>query len=210
MSAASPVRYGCGWASATINVVTVEQPAVVGCLQVQPIETILLPTDMQPEVGRKQVPICSDTAPAMVDSLRKRLFLTVPAQAGLGQGSRFRVVLVKAIAAGAFSLAADRRNEQSRCPVPHTAREVLLPSDVIELLARHGGAVREQPVSQRPVQRLAILGQPTVQLGCTGTGLLSCVGALPVAPPRLVGAVRFEAARRPGVVLTVQAPLLPA
>jgi hypothetical protein len=162
MSAASPVGCCFGWASATINVVTVEQPAIVGCFQVQPVETISLPTDVQSQVGREQVPIFFDAAPATVDPLGERLFPAVPAQAGLGQGRRFGVVLVETVPAGAFSLAADHLHEQPRCPVAHTAREVLLPCNVIKLLTRYIGAVREQPVGQRPVQRLTVLGQPAV------------------------------------------------
>jgi hypothetical protein len=78
MSAASPVGYCCGWASAAINVLTVEQPAMVGCVQVQPVETIGLSVDVQSQVGREQVPVFFDAAPAAVDPLGKRLFLAVP------------------------------------------------------------------------------------------------------------------------------------
>ena len=124
---------------------------MIGCLQIQPVETISCLTDVQSEVGREQVPIFFDSAPTPVDPLRERLFLAIPAQTRLGQGSRSGVVLVEAIPAGAFSLATDHLYEQSRCPVPHAAREVLLPHDVIELLARHVGAVGKQPIRQRPV-----------------------------------------------------------
>ena len=40
MSAALPLGYCYGRTSTPINVVTVEQPTMVGCLQVQPVETI--------------------------------------------------------------------------------------------------------------------------------------------------------------------------
>jgi hypothetical protein len=142
MSAASPVGRCCGRTSATIDVLTVEQPAMVGCLQIQPVETIHVPPDVEPKVRREQVPIFFDAAPATVHPLRERLFLSVPAQAGLGQGRGLGVVLVAAITAGAFSLATDHLHEQSRCPVPHTARGVFLPCDVIELLARDVDAGR--------------------------------------------------------------------
>ncbi len=126
---------------------------MVGCLQVQPIKTISLPTDVQPEVGRKQVPILCDATPTPVDPLRKRLFLAVPTQTGLRQGSRFGIELVEAITAGAFGLAAHHLHEQPRCPVAHTAREVLLPRNVIKLLADHIGALGAQPVGQRRVSQ---------------------------------------------------------
>ena len=183
---------------------------MVGRLQIQPVETISFLTDVKSQVRRKQVPIFFDAALAAVDPLRKRLFLAVPAQAGLGQGSRFGAVLVEAIPAGAFSLATNRRNEQSRCSVPHAAREVLLPRDVINLLAHHVGAVSEQPVGQRPVQRLTVLGQPAVLLSHSSRGPLGRVGALPVAAAGFVGAVGLKAARRPGSVLAVQVALLAA
>jgi hypothetical protein len=103
---------------------------VVGRLQIQPVETISGPIDVQSQLGREQVTIIFDATPATVDPLGERLFLTLPAQAGLGQGCGFGAVLVEAIATGAFSLAADHLNEQPRCPIPHTARKVLLPRDV--------------------------------------------------------------------------------
>jgi hypothetical protein len=87
---------------------------VVGCLQVQPVVTIGLPVDVQSEVGREQVPILRDAAPATVDPLRERLFLAAPAQTGLRQGSRIGVELVETFPAGAFNLAAHHRYEQSR------------------------------------------------------------------------------------------------
>jgi hypothetical protein len=123
---------------------------MVSCLQVQPVETIGLPPDVQSQVGREPVPMFGDAALAAVDALGERLFLAVPAQAGLGQGRGIWVVLVEAIAAGTGSLAADHVHEQPRCPVAHAAREVLLPCAVIEVLAGDVGAVREQPVGQRP------------------------------------------------------------
>jgi hypothetical protein len=112
------------------------QPAGFGFLQVQPIETIPVSSDVQSEVGGEQVAMFSYAALAAVDPLRERLFLAVPAQAGLGQGGGLGVVLVETFPAGAFSLAAQRLHKQPRCPVAHTAREVLLPRDVIQLLAR--------------------------------------------------------------------------
>jgi hypothetical protein len=108
---------------------------MVGCLQVQPVETISLPTDVQSQVGREQVPIFVDTAPTAVTPLRERLLLAVPAQARLRQGRGVRVVLVQVISAGAISPTAHHVHEQPRCPITHTAREVLLPCNVIELLA---------------------------------------------------------------------------
>src|SRR5271166_4597372 len=210
MSAASPVGYCWGWTSASINVVTVEQPAMVGCLQIQPVETISPLVDVQSQVGRKQVPVFFDATLTKVDPLGERLFLTVPAQTGLRQSSRFGVELIESITAGAFGLAAHHFHEQPRCPVAHTAREVLLPREVIKLLARHLGAVREQPVGQRPVQRLAMLAQPAVLLGHTGGGPFSRVGTLPGAAARLVNAVGMKAARRPRTMLTVQVSLSPA
>ena len=168
MSAASPVEWYCPTGPRRpINVVTVE-PTMVGSVQVQPIETISRPIDMQSQVSREQVPMFFDTAPAAVDPLRERLFLTFPTQTGLRQGSRVRAVLVEAITAGAFSLAAHHLHEQPRCPVAHTAREVLLPPNVIQLLAHHIRAVREQPVGQRPMQRLTVLRQPAMLLGHPG------------------------------------------
>jgi hypothetical protein len=68
---------------------------MVGCLQVQPVETIGLPTDVQSQVGRGQVPVFFDAAPAAVSPLGERLLMAVPAQAGLGQGSGVGVVLVE-------------------------------------------------------------------------------------------------------------------
>ena len=119
---------------------------MVGRLQIQPVETISLPTDMQSQVGRKQVPIFFDAAPALVDPLGERLFLSVPTLTRLGQGrGGFGAVLIEAIPAGAFSLAAHHLDEQPRCPAAHTAREVHLPYHVIELLAGDVGAMREQP-----------------------------------------------------------------
>jgi hypothetical protein len=67
------------------------------------------------------------------------------------------------------TLAAHHVYEQPRFTVAHTAREVLLPCDVIELLADDVGAVGEQPVGQCPVQRLAVFGQPAVLLGQPAT-----------------------------------------
>jgi hypothetical protein len=172
MSAAWPVGYCGGWTSAPINVVTV-QPAMVGCLQVQPVETLRPRVDVQSQVGRKQVPVFGDAAPATVHPLGERLFLTVPAQTCLGQGSRCRVELVEASTAGAFSLAAHHLHQQPRCPVTHTAREVLLPCEVIDLLARDVGAVRQQPVGQTTVQRFAVLGQPAMLLAPDNPDLLA-------------------------------------
>ncbi len=87
------------------------QPALTGCLQVQPIRPIDLGSDMQSEVGRKQVPILGDAALAAVNPLRERLFLPVPAQTGLRQGRRSWVVLVETLPAGAFSLAAQHLHQ---------------------------------------------------------------------------------------------------
>src|ERR1700737_583850 len=171
MSVASPVGYCWGWASAAVDVLTV-QPAGVGCLQVQPVETIQAGSDVQPEVSGEQVSMFFDAAPAAVDPLRERLFLAVPAQTGLGQGRGFRVELVETITAGACSLAAHHLHQQPWCPIPHTAREVLLPCDEIELLARDISPMGEQLVGQRTVQRLAALSQPAVQLADNGGGLL--------------------------------------
>ena len=91
-----------------------------------------------------------DPALAAVDPLGERLFLAVPAQAGLRQGRGGGVVFVETFPAGAFSLAAHRLHEQPRCPVAHAAREVLLPCAVIQLLAGDVGAVGEQPVPSAP------------------------------------------------------------
>jgi hypothetical protein len=144
-----------------------------------------------------------DATPAAVDPLGERLFFTVPAQAVLGQGRGFRVELVEAIPAGAFSLAAQRLHEQPRCPIPHTAREVLLPRDVIQLFASDISSMAEQPVCQRTVQRLTVLGRPAVQLGHRGRCLLGRGGPAPLALTALVGAVGVEATRRAGAVLAV-------
>ena len=57
------------------------QPAGVGCLQVQPIDPVDPGADMQSEVGRKQVPIVSNAAPAAVDPLRERFLLSRPTRA---------------------------------------------------------------------------------------------------------------------------------
>ena len=88
MPAASPLV--CSYCTTAglrrpVDVLTV-QPALTGCLQVQPIRPISLGSDVQSEVGRKQVPIFSDAAAAAVNPLRERLFLTLPAQTGLRQG----------------------------------------------------------------------------------------------------------------------------
>lgn len=56
-----------------VDVVTV-QPAPLGCLQVQPIDLIGLHSDVESEVGRKEIPIFGETADAAVDPLRERLF----------------------------------------------------------------------------------------------------------------------------------------
>src|SRR5271166_743461 len=207
MSAALPVEWYCPTAPRRpINVVTVE-PAVVGCLQVQPVEAISRAIDMQSQVGREQVPMFFDTAPAAVDPLGEWLFLTFPTQAGLRQSSRMGAVLVEAITAGAFSLAAHHLHEQPRCPVAHTAREVLLPTNVIQLLAHHIRAVREQPVGQRPMQRLTVLSQPAMLLGHTGGAALGGPRMLPATAAWLMSAIRVEAARRAGTVLTIQVSL---
>lgn len=207
MSAASPVGYCYGWTSAPINVVTVAQPTIVGRLQIQHVETISPLVDMQPQEGRKQVPVFFDATLTTVDPLGERLFLTVPTQTALRQGSRSGVELVETITAGAFSLAAHRLHEQPRCPVAHTAREVLLPRHVIKLLARHIGAMAQQPVRQRTVQRLAVLGKSAMLFSHTGSRPLGRTGTLPGAAPGLVGAVWVEAVRRPGTVLAIQMPL---
>jgi len=88
-----------------VDVLTV-QPALTGCLQVQPTKPIDLRSDVQSEVGRKQVSIFGDAALAAVNPLRKQLLLTLPAQTGLRQGRRSWVVLEERLPAGAFSLAA--------------------------------------------------------------------------------------------------------
>jgi hypothetical protein len=97
--------------------VTVE-PTIVGCLQVQPVVTVGVHADVQSEVGGEQVPALGDAAPATVDPLGARLFLTVPAQAGLGQGGGVGGGIRAGNRAGAFSLAADRLREHLRRPVP--------------------------------------------------------------------------------------------
>jgi hypothetical protein len=79
---------------------------MVGCFQIQPVETISALADMQSQECRKQVPVFFDAAPTTVDPLGERFFLAVPAQTGLRQGSRVGAVLVELVAAGAFSLAA--------------------------------------------------------------------------------------------------------
>jgi hypothetical protein len=183
---------------------------MVGCLQVQPVETLRPRVDVQSQVGRKQVPVFGDAAPTTVHPLGERLFLAVPAQACLGQGSRSGGALVEVITAGAFSLAAHHLHQQPRCPVAHTAREILLPCEVINLFARYVGAVRQQSVGQTTVQRFAVLGQPAVLLAHTGDGLGGRAGTLPVAAAGLVGAVGVKASRRPGPVLAVQVALPPA
>ena len=125
---------------------------MVGCPQVQPVETISPPVDMQSQVGGEQVPMFEDAALTAVNPLGERLLLAVPAQAGLGQGRGVGVVLVAAITPGAVSLAAHHLNEQPRCPVPYAAREVLLPCAVIELFAGNVNTMGEQPVGQAPTQ----------------------------------------------------------
>jgi hypothetical protein len=67
----------------------------------------------------------------------------------------------------------------------------------------------EQPVGQRPVQRLAVLCQSAVLLGHTGGGPLGRRRPLPGAVIGFVGAVVVEAARRAAAVLAVQMPLHP-
>ncbi len=154
---------------------------MVGCLQFQPVETISLLTDVQSQVGRKQVPVLFDATLTTVDPLGERLFLTVPAQTGLRQGGVFGAELIKAITTGAFSLAAHHLHEQPRCPIAHTAREVLLPRNVIKLLARHINTVAKEPISQRTVQRLTVLGQPAMLLSRTSEAPLGRTGWLPLA-----------------------------
>src|SRR6266436_3011737 len=114
---------------------------------------------MQSEVGRKQVPILSNAALTAVHPLRKQLLPFRPAETGLRQGGGARVVLIETVSAGAFSLAAHHLYQQPRCPVAHTAREVLLPRDVIQSLTGDIGAISQQAVGQRSVQGLAVLGQ---------------------------------------------------
>ena len=142
-----------------------------------------------------------------MNPLGEWLFLAVPARAGLRQGRGVGVELVEAMTAGAFSLAAHHLHEQPGCPVAHTAREVLLPSHVIKLLARHVDTLGEQPVGQRPVQRPTMLGQPTVLLGGTNGGPLGRARLLPVAPSRFMGAVGVEAVGRTGTVLAIHVAL---
>ena len=180
---------------------------MVGCLQVQPIETIPACSDVQPKVGREQVPMICDTARTTVGPLGERLFLAVPAQAGLGQGGSGGAELVETVPAGACSLAANRLHEQPGCPVPHAAREGLLPSHVIELLASNGGAIAEQSVGQAAMQRLAVLSQPAMQFNHSRLGAFGTAGPLPGATAGGVDSVRAKAAGRAGAVLPVQVPL---
>jgi hypothetical protein len=167
---------------------------MIGCLQVQLIETIRLFADVKAQVGGEQVSMFFDAALATVDPLGERLLPAIPAQAGLGQGGGVGVELVERFAAGAFSLATHRLHEHPRCPVPHAAREVLLPCDVIELLASDVGAVGEELVGQRPVQSLTVLGQPAMQLGFPRLGVFCAAGAPPVAAAEFVGAIGVKAA----------------
>src|ERR1700682_1568674 len=126
-----------------------------------------------------------DTALTPVGPLGERLFLAPPAQTGLGQGRGFGVEFVEMVPAGACSLAANHLYEQPRCPVPHTVREVLLPCDVIQLLASDVGATAEEPVGQPTMQRLAVLRPAAVQLGHPRSCLLGRVRPLPGAAARL-------------------------
>jgi hypothetical protein len=64
--------------------------------------------------------------------------------------------------------------------------------------------VGEQPVGQHPAQRRAKGSQAPMLLGHTGGRLFVGVGALPVAAPRVVGAIRAKAVARAGAVLTIQ------
>src|SRR4051812_47173851 len=64
MSAASPVGGCCGWTSAPVDVLTVE-PAFIGCLQVQPAETVDALVNMQPWVARLASSARLVIAPAM-------------------------------------------------------------------------------------------------------------------------------------------------
>ena len=98
-------------------------------------------------------------------------FLSLPAQTRLRQGGRSWVVFVETPTAGTFSLAAHHLHQQPRCPVAHTAREVLLPRHIIQSLTGDVGAVAQQSVAQRPMQRSAMLGQATMQLGHPHRGL---------------------------------------
>ncbi len=116
---------------------------MVCCLQIQPVGTIHVYSDVESEIGREHVAMFGDTAPTAMDPLGERLFPAVPTQAGLRQGSGGGVVLVEVIPAGACSLAANRLDEHPWCPVPHAAGEVLLPCDIIELLAGNVGAMGE-------------------------------------------------------------------
>src|SRR3954468_1958843 len=70
MPAASPLACWCTAAGLRrlVDVLTM-QPACVSCLQVQPIDPIGLGSDVQSEVGRKQVSILSYPAVAAVDPL---------------------------------------------------------------------------------------------------------------------------------------------
>jgi hypothetical protein len=78
MPAASPLRYCYGRTSTPINVVTVNQPTMVGRFQVQPVGTIGPGADVQSQECRKQVPVFCDAAAATVDPLGERLLLPVP------------------------------------------------------------------------------------------------------------------------------------
>jgi hypothetical protein len=181
-------------------------PAKVGCLEIQPIVTIGAPADVQSQVSREQVSMFGDTATAAVNTLTERLLHAVPAQARLGQGSGSGAVLEQALAAGAFSLATDCLHEHPRCPIPHRARKAFLPRDIIQLLAGDVCPVGEQLVCQRAVQCLAVLGEPTVKLRENGCGPFGGGSPLPLAAT-FVGAIRVEAARRPGAVLSIQSAL---
>src|ERR1700682_5808725 len=135
----------------------------------------------------------SDAAPATVNPLGEWLFFTVPPQTGLGQGGGIGVVLVETLPAGACSLAADHLHERPWRPVAHTAREVLLPRAVIQLLAGNVGAVGGQPAGPPNMQWRAVLGQSAVQLGHPRCGPFGHGGALPAAAANFVGANRVEA-----------------
>jgi hypothetical protein len=76
VSAASSFRYCNGWISAPVDVVTM-QPALVGCLQIQPIGAIRGGSDVQSEVGREHIPMLADPA-ATVDPLGGGFFLRSP------------------------------------------------------------------------------------------------------------------------------------
>jgi hypothetical protein len=79
------------------------EPAGVGCVQVQPIETIRVGSNVESEIGGEQISMLCDTAPTAVDPVGERLFLAVPAQAGLGQGRGLGLVLVETFPAGVRS-----------------------------------------------------------------------------------------------------------